>query len=423
MAGVRQLAAAEHERADVLYDTLVGDDRFGFWLTTASPIGRVSLLGIGSPDGDMGEPWPGRSSLCDDAEHRFSGGWIGWYGYEREASAWLRVSRYVSVDHATGAVWAHAPEDEIAAWVLEVQRALHTPSPAAHWPTATVRREARARHTPDEYATMIASALESIRSGDAYQLCLTTRFTVDGPVDPRAVHAEMREADAPYTALIRVGERALVASSPEQFLQLTASGALSTSPIKGTRPRGRDAKTDAELATELEHDAKERAENLMIVDLMRNDLSRVCERGSVEVARLFDVESHAHVHQLVSQVTGRLASGRTAEDVVASAFPAGSMTGAPKERAMQLLSALEGSPRGAYSGCFGWIGDDGAMELAMTIRGVVIDADEAYVGAGGGLTIDSRADFEISEVAVKARAPLAALGAEVPAAWNRETSR
>ncbi|WP_167131721.1 anthranilate synthase component I family protein [Paramicrobacterium chengjingii] len=422
MAGVRQLAATGHVDSGVLYDALVGESRYGFWLTTTTSGGTVCSIGIGDPDSVVDTELRA-ASRSETANHRFVGGWIGWRGYETESSAWLRVDRYVSVDHSSGDIWAHAPGDEITVWLQEVRQALRMHVPNAHRSMTPERRAARARHSPDEYESMIESALESIRAGDAYQLCLTTRFTVEGSFDPRVVHAEMRRAGAPYTALIRAGERALVASSPEQFLQLTASGNVSTSPIKGTRPRGTDAETDSALAMELTTDAKERAENLMIVDLMRNDLSRVCERGSVEVTRLFDLESHAHVHQLVSQVTGRIARGRSAADVVDSTFPAGSMTGAPKERAMELLFALEGAPRGAYSGCFGWIGDDGAVELAMTIRSVVIEAFRAYVGAGGGLTIDSRPDFEIEEVVVKASAPLAALGADVPDAWSRRKRR
>lgn len=417
MAGVRQLAATGHVDSGVLYDALVGESRYGFWLTTTTSGGTVCSIGIGAPDGAVDTELRA-ATRSETADHRFVGGWIGWRGYETDASAWLRVDRYVSVDHSSGDIWAHAPGNEIDVWLQEVRQALRMHVPDAHRSMTLERREARARHSPEEYGSMIESALESIRAGDAYQLCLTTRFTVEGSIDPRVVHAEMRRADAPYTALIRAGERALVASSPEQFLQVTASGNISTSPIKGTRPRGTDAETDSVLATELTTDAKERAENLMIVDLMRNDLSRVCERGSVEVVRLFDLESHAHVHQLVSQVTGRIARGRSTADVVDCTFPAGSMTGAPKGRAMELLSVLEGAPRGAYSGCFGWIGDDGAVELAMTIRSVVIEASSAYVGAGGGVTIDSRPDFEIDEVVVKASAPLAALGADVPDAWS-----
>jgi len=192
---------------------------------------------------------------------------------------------------------------------------------------------------------------------------------------------------------------------------------IRTRPIKGTRPRGQDAESDAALAAELAVDAKERAENVMIVDLMRNDLSRVCVPGSIRVDALWEVETYPAVHQLVSTVSGTAAEGVTVGDLFAAAFPAGSMTGAPKLSAMTRLHDLEAGPRGVYAGCFGYIGDDGGLDLAMVIRSIVVDGDRAVVGAGGGITWGSVAAREVGEVATKARAPLAALGAETPAAW------
>ena len=155
----------------------------------------------------------------------------------------------------------------------------------------------------------------------------------------------------------------------------------------------------------------------MIVDLMRNDLSRVCEPGSIRVDALWAVETYPAVHQLVSTVSGTAAAGTTASALLEASFPAGSMTGAPKLSAMTCLHDLEGAPRGVYAGCFGYVGDDGALDLAMVIRSIVFDGAEAVVGAGGGITWRSVAASEVAEVATKARAPLSALGAEMPAAW------
>jgi anthranilate synthase component 1 len=155
----------------------------------------------------------------------------------------------------------------------------------------------------------------------------------------------------------------------------------------------------------------------MIVDLMRNDLSRVSEPGSVGVDGLLEVESYPAVHQLVSTVSGRLAPGTTVGDLLEAAFPAGSMTGAPKLSAMTILHRLEGAPRGVFAGCFGWIGWDGALDLAMVIRSVVVHPDGAYVGAGGGITWRSDAAAEVAEVGIKARGPLAAIGASLPPGW------
>ncbi len=283
-----------------------------------------------------------------------------------------------------------------------------------------VLRTASARHTPDEYAALIGRCREAIRAGDAYQLCLTTRFEVPGAHDAVATYLRLRTATpAHHGGFVRIDDRALLSASPETFLH-AAGGRIRTRPIKGTRPRGADAVSDAALAAELVASPKERAENVMIVDLMRNDLSRVCEPGSVRVEGLWEVESYPAVHQLVSTVSGRAAAGLTVARLWEAAFPAGSMTGAPKLSAMTLLHELEsGRPRGVYSGCFGFVGADGAMDLAMVIRTIVIDGDGAAIGAGGGITWGSEADAEVDEVATKARAPLAALGAELPGAWRR----
>jgi anthranilate synthase component 1 len=194
-------------------------------------------------------------------------------------------------------------------------------------------------------------------------------------------------------------------------------GVVRTHPIKGTRPRAVDPVEDRRLADELRADPKERAENVMIVDLMRNDLARVCAPGTVTVERLLVVESYPAVHQLVSTIAGSLAGGTTLGSLLAAAFPAGSMTGAPKLSAMTILRELEEAPRGVFSGCFGWVGDDGGADLAMVIRSVVVHPEGAYVGAGGGITWHSRPEAEVREVGWKARAPLAAIGAVLPPGW------
>lgn len=203
-----------------------------------------------------------------------------------------------------------------------------------------------------------------------------------------------------------------MSASPERFLSVRARRIV-THPIKGTRPRGATPEADTALAAQLANDPKERAENLMIVDLMRNDLSRVCELGSVGVEGFLRVETHPHVHQLVSTVGGRLRADRDIFDAVEACFPGGSMTGAPKRRAVEILRALEGAPRGLYSGCFGWVDDGGDAELAMTIRSVELrggaGTSVALVGAGGGITADSDPQRETAEKHLKAAPILAAL--------------
>lgn len=405
-----------------------------FWLDAgASAADGWSFIGAGER-----APFPDdvRLDLVDPAAEEsgppFRGGWVGWHDYESGAraagapvaepaagagSAWMRATRLVSFEHATGRVWVSAPAAHLEEWATFAQEAgsgaavLPPPEPAGSTPTAS------ARHTPGEYAALISECRELIRAGIAYQLCLTTRFTVRGLHDAVEAYRRLRRATpAHHGGFVRIGGTSLLSASPEQFLDVR-DGVIRTRPIKGTRPRDDDPVRDAALAAELAVDPKERAENVMIVDLMRNDLSRVCEPGSIRVEALWAVESYPAVHQLVSTVSGQASPGTTSGDLFRATFPAGSMTGAPKLSAMTRLQQLEGGPRGIYAGCFGYVGDDGAVDVAMVIRSIVIDDESAMVGAGGGITWRSVAASEVAEVATKARAPLAALGAEMPAAW------
>ena len=362
----------------------------------------------------------------------FRGGWIGWLGYEPAAARagapisetdagipserWLRVESFVAFDHDRRRAWAIAPAAQAPGLAERADAAAGDPPepPDASDPRPVT---AVARHEPAAYAALIERCRDAIREGDAYQLCLTTRFTVDAPVDPAPAYTRLRtRTPAHHGGMIRSGDVALLSASPERFLEV-AGGVARTHPIKGTRPRGADAREDAALAAELRASEKERAENIMIVDLMRNDLSRVCEPGSVGVDGLLEVESYPAVHQLVSTVSGRLSEGVTVGDLLDATFPAGSMTGAPKLSAMTILHELERDPRGVFAGCFGWVGHDGAMDLAMVIRSIVVHPGGAYVGAGGGITWRSDAAAEVAEVGIKARGPLAAIGADLPLGW------
>jgi para-aminobenzoate synthetase len=186
---------------------------------------------------------------------------------------------------------------------------------------------------------------------------------------------------------------------------------VTSEPIKGTRPRGSTPKADAALAADLRASVKDRAENLMIVDLMRNDFTKVCESDSVTVPKLFEVETYATVHQLVSTVTGTLAKGSDAVSALEAAFPGGSMTGAPKMRAVEIIGELEQGKRGVYSGVAGYIGDNGSADFGMVIRSLVFDGDRITLGVGGGITIDSDPAAELAETKLKAKALLGALKA------------
>lgn len=397
-----------------------------FWLDAgADAASGWSFLGTGVRDA---APRELRLDAAERAGIPFTGGWVGWFDYESGArragapvarpdgEAWLRTTRVAAIDHSTGRVWALAAADELEEWAAFVAE----PRAVASVPPLEVSTDTDARHTPAQYRELIERCREHIRAGSAYQLCLTTRFTVRGEHDAVAAYLRLRAATpAHHGGFLRIGGRALLSASPEQFLDVRG-GTVRTRPIKGTRPRGADTESDAALAAELLADEKERAENVMIVDLMRNDLSRVCVPGSIRAEALWQVESYPAVHQLVSTVSGAVAPGTTLADLLEAAFPAGSMTGAPKLSAMTLLHDLEGEPRGVYAGCFGYAGADGAVDLAMVIRSIVVDADRAVVGAGGGITWRSIATAEAAEVAIKARAPLAALGARTPALWRSD---
>ncbi|RKT36870.1 anthranilate synthase component 1 [Microbacterium sp. AG1240] len=414
------------------YAGVVGDDPHGFWLDAgADASDGWSWLGIGRPESDTAAVDAvdvSRPTDRTDEAGPFRGGWVGWVTYEAGAAAagaptvagddparwWLRVDEFLAFDHANRRVWAWAPTRERAA---RVAAAAARSRPDAALPTEPVASVARSRHVPSEYGELVERCRDHIREGDAYLLCLTTRFDVDGPIDARAVHRRLRTSSpSHHGGFVRAGGTALVSATPERFLSVT-DGVVRTHPIKGTRPRSIDPVDDRRLADELRADPKERAENVMIVDLMRNDLARVCAPGTVTVERLLDVESYPAVHQLVSTIAGSLAGGTTLGSLLAAAFPAGSMTGAPKLSAMTILHELEAAPRGVFSGCFGWVGDDGGVDLAMVIRSVVVHPDGAYVGAGGGITWHSRPEAEVREVGWKARAPLAAIGAVLPPGW------
>lgn len=270
---------------------------------------------------------------------------------------------------------------------------------------------ARARHSKEQYIELINKAKTHIASGDVFQLCLTNQILIELEANPLKTFLSLRsENPAPYGGYLKLGGIEIVSSSPEQFLKVSAKGKISSKPIKGTRPRSKDHILDAETAKELAENEKERAENLMIVDLMRNDFGRVCKAESVTVEKLFDVESYTTVHQLVSTVSGELKENQDATAALAACFPAGSMTGAPKMRAIAILQSLESDPRDIYSGAFGYLGFDGSCEFGMTIRTLVFEGTTASLGVGGGITIDSDPESEFEETMLKSRALLNAVG-------------
>jgi para-aminobenzoate synthetase component I len=267
------------------------------------------------------------------------------------------------------------------------------------------------RHDKDSYLELIKKAKDLIARGDVFQLCLTNQIFIEHDANALKTYLSLKETNpAPYGGYLKLGGLELVSSSPEQFLKVSSSGKISSKPIKGTRPRSSNQAEDAKISAELAANEKERAENLMIVDLMRNDFGRVCAAESVMVEKLFEVESYATVHQLVSTLTGQLKDGHSATSALAACFPAGSMTGAPKIRAVEILRELEGAPRNIYSGAFGYLGFDGSADFGMTIRTLVFEGTTASLGVGGGITIDSDPESEFEETMLKSKALLQALG-------------
>ena len=314
--------------------------------------------------------------------------WVGYLGYASRADLPARPAT-----DAPDAVWMRVRNP------LVIEHELSTAAPA------TV--EADGPSTPDWYAAAFASVQEELHAGNSYEVNLTYRDEQASTVDPVTAYLRLRAANpAPYAGFLRHGDVALLSSSPERFATIDRQRWLETKPIKGTTPRGPTGEDDEAEAARLAADPKFRAENLMIVDLLRNDLSMVCEPGTVEVPALMQVESYPSVHQLVSTVRGHLRDDVATVDALRALFPAGSMTGAPKRRTMEIIDRVEGTPRGVYAGAFGWVSGDGRADLGVVIRSLVARrAGEGWTytwGTGGGITVRSDADEEWAETCWKA---------------------
>ncbi len=278
-------------------------------------------------------------------------------------------------------------------------------------------RAPRSNITPRAYTAMVEKAKEHIRAGDIFQAVLSQRFEMRLTCDPFAVYRALRRINpSPYMYFLRDGNFCLAGASPEMLVRAEGRQ-VELHPIAGTRPRGKDPDEDARLEADLRADGKERAEHVMLVDLGRNDLGRVCEAGSVGVPELMTVQRFSHVMHLVSRVTGRLATGRDSFDALRAAFPAGTVTGAPKVRAMQIIAELEPDLRGPYAGAVCYIDHSGNLDSCIIIRTMVAEGDRAWVQAGGGIVADSDPRREFEETVSKASAVLSAI--EGAKAWVR----
>lgn len=260
------------------------------------------------------------------------------------------------------------------------------------------------------YCAAVERAREYIAAGDIYVVNLSQRFSLSLTLDPWLLYRRLREINpAPCAAFLNFGKRQVVCASPERFLRVS-EGRVETRPIKGTRPRGRTPEEDRNNRQELWNSEKDRAELVMVVDMVRSDLGRACLPGSVKVPELYRLEEYATVFHLVSTVEGKLAPGRDLVDLLAAAFPGGSVTGAPKVRAMEIIEELEPVRRALYTGCIGYLGFDGEADLNMVIRTILCTGGKAYLQVGGGITIDSDPGMEYDETLDKARALVQALG-------------
>jgi para-aminobenzoate synthetase len=388
----------------------------------------------------------------EGVERGLVGGYVGYLGYELKAdcgspnvhssdlpdAALMLANRVVAVDHTKDRTYVFAlcrgedPEAELwldAAAEL-VSRAIA--EPPAERPLAPPRdpgahvsfRSGRGR---SRYLADIAKSQSELAAGESYEVCLTDQFSTDASPDPFELYRQLRRSNAsPFSVFLQFGENAIVSSSPERFISVDRNRQVMARPIKGTVSRVDDPALDAAVRKELEEDEKTYAEHLMIVDLLRNDLGVVCDVDSVEVPDLMVVEPYATVHQMVSTIVGRLEDGRSPVDCVRATFPGGSMTGAPKERTMEIIDDLEEEARGVYSGSIGYFGADGHTDLNIVIRTIVMRPGRTTIGAGGAIVMQSDPEEEFDEILLKARAPMAAIartvtGSDIPGeAWSVE---
>ncbi|KQX71050.1 chorismate-binding protein [Streptomyces sp. Root1310] len=386
----------------------------------------------------------------------FTGGYVGYFGYEAKAdcgspnrhrsptpdACWLFADRLIAVDHERGFTYAvclaedNPQADREAGDWLETTLARLTSLPAEpDVPSAgpadgTLAVSGAGPGSGDPgggdlgggdvepwlvrdratYLADIAACRRELAAGTSYEICLTDAAVLPAPDDAYGFYRVLRRVNpAPYAAFLRFGDLDVVGSSPERFLRITRDGVAEAKPIKGTAPRGAGPLEDARLRDGLAADAKTRAENLMIVDLLRNDLGRVSRTGTVRVSRLMATETYATVHQLVSTVEGRLREGTDAVDCVRACFPGGSMTGAPKRRTLEIIDGLETEARGVYAGALGYLGCSGGADLNIVIRTAVLADGLMRMGAGGAIVLDSDPAAEYDEMLLKTAAQMRAL--------------
>jgi para-aminobenzoate synthetase len=471
-------------QAELLFERLFGKEDFAFWLDSASTstkLGENSYLGssMGAcrlvleydveqgvlTRHDAGGVVEEKGSFFEvldreledrgieppkDPDHGLVGGFVGYLGYELKGdcgatnahrsdvpdAVQMLANRVIAIDHVHGRTHvlavAKGDEPEAERWLEEVEREVRdalaagpaklepddTPIPPPKDPV--VFRPGRGR---EQYLADIARCQSALGAGESYEVCLTDQIHTNAEPDPWTLYRGLRRSNpAPFAAYLKLGELAVVSSSPERFLSVDRERKVMARPIKGTAPRSGDPGQDEATRKELAEDEKTFAEHLMIVDLLRNDLGRVCEVDTVRVPELMVIEQYTTVHQMISNVVGTLEPGRSAVDCVRACFPGGSMTGAPKLRTMEII---DGEARGVYSGAIGYFGLDGVVDLSIVIRTIVMRPGTTTIGAGGAIVMQSDPQEEFDEILLKARAPMAAIakavtGSEAPEAWTVE---
>ncbi|RMG29485.1 MAG: aminodeoxychorismate synthase component I [Gammaproteobacteria bacterium] len=434
-----RLVAARPELFPCLLQSTLQGKQGRYDLLFADPGERLVLW----PDGRLEGPHAGddgflaaldrwfhaeRRDLPDDrVPGPFAGGWILYLGYElaaeiepvlslppphRPVAIAVRVPAAIVLDHQAGRILVVDEQKD----PVRLRELLHlaqgctaacAPVPETPLPGGACREE-----PPERYLEGVRRVLHYIREGDVFQVNLSRQWWIDYRTapDPVRVYGALRRANpGPFNGLALFDDFALLSSSPERLVEVHGP-VIRTRPIAGTRPRGRHPEDDLRLRAELHAHPKERAEHVMLIDLERNDLGRVCRPGSVRVSECMALETYAHVHHIVSEVRGRLKEGTTPGDVIRALFPGGTITGCPKVRCMEIIAELEERPRGAYTGALGYLDRRGRLDLNILIRTLVQEGDRLHFRAGAGIVADSDPGRELEETRAKARGLLRALG-------------
>jgi para-aminobenzoate synthetase len=375
--------------------------------------------------------------LSHDLPFDFNCGFVGYFGYELKAdcegadahrssmpdAAFVFADRMIAFDHVEQCTYvlcltepgrAEAGDRWIAETSLRLASLPEIREPEWDGASAGEPTAFGLSRSHQQYLQDIATCKQRLIEGETYEICLTNKISAEVDADPLALYRTLRRVNpAPFSAYLRFGTNAILSSSPERFLSVGRDRWVEAKPIKGTCPRGETPAEDVRLAEELRMGEKNRAENLMIADLLRNDLGVVCEVGTVHVPNLMHVETYETVHQLVSTVRGLLREDVEPPDGIRACFPGGSMTGAPKKRTMEIIDELEGQARGVYSGAIGYLGLSGGCDLNIVIRTIVLEGTHASLGVGGAIVMQSDAEEEYQEILLKGRAPMAAIDPRV----------